>query len=125
MSHEEKARGTSRVYPLRKAACLIGSGLHTMQILASFESRKFRCEGRRGLRPRSRTGPCPLPRSYLREDQYSALGRLKPVVDESVARWDLLLLALRARAHARRGVLGPYHPAVADRRDENPEEPSR
>jgi hypothetical protein len=58
---------------------------------------------------RSRSGPRPLPRSYLREDQYSALGRIKPVVDESVARWDLLLLALRARAHARRGVLDLYN----------------
>ena len=92
-----------------KAALLIGSGLHRMQTLASFKPPKFRSEGRSSLCPRSRSGPRPLPRSYLREDQYSALGRIKPVVDDSVARWDLLLLVLRARAHARRGALDLYN----------------
>jgi len=42
-----------------EAARLIGSGLHTMQILASFEPPKFRSEGRRRLHPRSLFGPCP------------------------------------------------------------------
>jgi hypothetical protein len=54
---------TLRVHHLRKAARLIGSGLHIMQILASFESQKFGSEGLRRLRPRSRSGPCPSARA--------------------------------------------------------------
>jgi hypothetical protein len=51
----------SRVRNLRKATCLLSSGLYCMQILASFEPLKIRSEGRRRPRPRSRSGPCPLP----------------------------------------------------------------
>jgi hypothetical protein len=50
---------TSRVHHLRKAACLIDTGLHRMQILASFEPSKFRSEGHRCMRHRSRSGAAP------------------------------------------------------------------
>jgi hypothetical protein len=44
-----------------EAACLIGSGLHRMQLLASFEFPKFRSEGRPAREGASRMGarPCP------------------------------------------------------------------
>jgi hypothetical protein len=46
----------------------IGSAMHTMQMLASSEPPKFRSEGRRCLRPRSRNGARPLrPQLYWRE----------------------------------------------------------
>jgi hypothetical protein len=48
-----------RVHRPAEAACLIGSGLHRMQLLASFEPLKFRSEGCRHLDPRSRTGARP------------------------------------------------------------------
>jgi hypothetical protein len=52
---------TLRVHHLRKVARLIGSALHRMQILASFESPKFRDEGRPAREGASRKGarPCP------------------------------------------------------------------
>jgi hypothetical protein len=56
---EVDGENTEGVHHLMKATRLIGSGLHTMLILASFEPPKFGSEGRRP-RPRSSIGPRPL-----------------------------------------------------------------
>ena len=49
----------SRVNHPTEVACLPDSDMHHMQILASFESPKFRSGGRSRQWPRSRYGPCP------------------------------------------------------------------
>jgi hypothetical protein len=51
---------TLGVHHPTEAACLPTSASHCMQILESFEPPKFRSEGRRRMRPWSRSGPCPL-----------------------------------------------------------------
>jgi hypothetical protein len=53
---------TSRVHRPAGAACLVGSGLHRMQVLAGFEPPKFGSEGRPACEGASRKGarPCPL-----------------------------------------------------------------
>ena len=50
---------TSRVHRLAEAACLIGSSLHRMRILAGLESQKFGGGGSRIPNPRSRYGARP------------------------------------------------------------------
>jgi len=52
---------TLRIHHLTEAACLIGLGLHRMQILASCELPKFRsesCPAREGASPKG-ARPCP------------------------------------------------------------------
>ena len=51
---------TLRIHHPTEGVCLLNSGLHCMQKLASFESPKFGSEGYSALWARSRSGPCPL-----------------------------------------------------------------
>ena len=53
-----------RVQHPTDAAYLPTSTSHHMQLLMSFKTPKFRSEGRRRLRPRSRSGARPLPLSH-------------------------------------------------------------
>jgi hypothetical protein len=55
----EAGSRTLRVHHLREAAYPIGSELHTMQMLASFEPQKFRSEGRAASQDPWRMGARP------------------------------------------------------------------
>jgi hypothetical protein len=111
---------TLRIPHPTEAARLIGSGLHRMQTLASFEPPKFRSEGRSSLCPWSRSGPPPPPTfvsprgPVLGTRAYKARcrrfgGSLEPPAPS---------LASTCPRPPRRSR--PLQPAVADRCDENP-----
>jgi hypothetical protein len=91
---------TLQVHHLRNAACVIGSGLHCMQILAIFEAPKFGSEGR----PACAAGRVQVPAPSARTRAADELRLVVPRLD--------VMGAADAGSSTRRGPtpLGPVRP---------------